>query len=458
MRLLYLYNATQTYTNTVYEHISAFQKYSAFQSYFAHQDAYQPLGVDFSLFDAIVIHYTIRLPFNQISKDTAKNLKKYSGLKVLFIQDEYDFTSRAWKWVQQLGIKLVFTVVPEKNISIVYPPEKFPGVKFVSILTGYVPENLPIGDNFKPPSERDIFIGYRGRSLPIRYGQLGKEKIEIGRVVKLYCQQHGVPQNIEWSETERIYGPKWYEFIASCRSMLGSESGCNVFDWDGTLNDKINKYRKKNPGANDEDVYVDLIQSNEIPELMNQISPRVFESIALGTALVLFEGGYSGVIQPDKHFIALKKDGSNLKEVIDRLKDAKYIDHMVEQAYCDVIKYNGYHYQAFVEHIDQDIRNCLKACGSTVEEKRIQLLVISNKISTYPIRSNPPVPTLNILFSSANNKKNNITLALTNFLLRVWLNFPPRLRQIIKPFLLKARSAVKRLQREKAVERKDLQP
>jgi hypothetical protein len=46
---------------------------------------------------------------------------------------------------------------------------------------------------------------------------------------------------------------------------------------------------------------------------MNQVSPKLLESARLGTALILFRGSYAGVIEPDKHYIPLEKDFSNIE-------------------------------------------------------------------------------------------------------------------------------------------------
>ena len=57
--------------------------------FFAHQTPNSPVS-DLALFDAVVIHYSIRLPFNEVAGETAQALEAFGGLKVLFIQDEYD--------------------------------------------------------------------------------------------------------------------------------------------------------------------------------------------------------------------------------------------------------------------------------------------------------------------------------------------------------------------------------
>lgn len=404
MNVLILYNSTQTFTNTVHEHLVSFRAHSSHRVFYAHADPMSGLNVDLNAFDAVGIHFTIRLPFDQVSPSVAQALVAYDGLKFLFIQDEYDFPQRAWHWIRKLGIQLVFTVVPEAGIGTVYPKAEFPNTRFVTNLTGYVPEKLPPIHELPLPSKRTRMVGYRGRPLPIRYGQLGVEKVAIGQIVKTYCDQHGVRNDIAWSEQARIYGPKWYDFVVSCRSMLGSESGSNVFDWDGTLNQVIEQYHCENPGASDEDVYKDIIRPREIDGLMNQLSPRVFEAIASRTVLVLFEGEYSGVIRPGEHFIALKKDGSNLADVIRLLKDDAYVDTMAERAWRDVIASNRYSYRAFVNFVDTEIERSLTELRHHSDN---QPRIVTDTggsdtptpITTQPIRAKPPQPSTDTITS-----------------------------------------------------------
>ena len=438
MNILYLYNATQTYTATVFEHISSFHKYSSHQSFFAHQDQYNKLIIDFSLFDAVIIHFTIRLPFDQIADRNVASLSEYKGLKALFIQDEYDHPHRVWDWIRRLGIQLVYTVVPQKEISRIYPPQEFPGVRFVSVLTGYVPEDLPLNTH-QPPSQRQLIVGYRGRPLPIRYGDLGREKIGIGMLVAHYCKSQEIVHDIEWTEEARIYGPKWYEFMSSCRSMLGSESGSNVFDWVGTLAVKIQEFRASNPHATDDDVYAALIQPLELPGLMNQVSPRIFEAIASRTVLVLFEGEYSGVITPGVHFIPLKKDGSNLDEVFRLLADGNYVDTMAERAYQDIIVSGKYSYQSFVRLVDKEIEFSLRALehhNTTVASSRSATGYIDQPtpITTSPIRAMPPQLTTDTLIHCLFGFHGSKDLA-GRLAIYLWWKLPEAMRIFLKPRL-----------------------
>ena len=373
-KILCVYAASQTYTQTVYEHLSSFSIHSKNVWSYLDVSYLEDDLLDFDVLDVVIIHYSVRLPFGQIKPSVIEKLHRSKLLKVLFIQDEYDNTNYAKKVISQAGINLVFTVVPSKSIPYIYPEIEFPFTRFVNNLTGYVPEGLDSFDaGFIPPSRRECFITYRARELPIRYGQLGQEKIKIGRDVKAYCEKLRITHDIDWTEKSRIYGLKWYEFISLGRAMLGSESGSNVFDWDGLLQSKIDDFKNKNKKLQDQDVYENIIKPYEIDGLMNQISPRIFEMVAAKTVMVLYEGRYSDVLIPWRHYLPLKKDLSNMRDIIAILKDGPKIDLMVDQAYADLILSNKFSYQQFVFNVDAEIEMLLEGA-----EERPSLFLNAN--------------------------------------------------------------------------------
>ena len=433
MNCLLLYNATQTYTNTVHEHLAAFSTYSRHTFFFVHHDQYHDLNVKPGFFDSIGIHYSVRLPYDQISESAARLFESFVGLKWLFIQDEYNFTYRAWYWIKRLGIDLVFTVVPAGSINRVYPATEFPKTRFISVLTGYAPESIPEGLVILPPSQRSVLIGYRGRNLPVEYGALGREKAGIGRLVRNYADTNRFHTDIEWTESTRIYGAEWYPFIASCRSMLGSESGSNVFDWDGTLPDKVARFRAETPEADDSHVYEKLVKPLEQPGLMNQISPRVFESIALRTVLVLFEGQYSGILVSDRHYIALRKDGSNLKDVFRQLEDSQRVDKMADQAYEELIASGQFSYSTFVTLFDNHLQDSWRSVRQPANPD-LQHGQFANPtaLTMFPIRASP-VPQ----FTVAGGPR----VIMKRLLIKLWLILPDSLRSTLKPLLKALRGA-----------------
>jgi hypothetical protein len=354
LNILILYDQSTVHINTVRDHLDSFRLYSRHNVSYANAVGQTPLRVPLSMFDVVIVHYSVRLAFDwHISPEFAWMLRQFTGLKALLIQDEYDNTWRACHWINLLGIRVVFTCVPARYVPQIYSKVDHTSVEFFQVLTGYLPLHIDYDKKNRPLSERSIVIGYRGRPLAFRYGLLAREKWVIGQRMRQECEARGIRHDIEWAENRRIYGDAWVDFVASCRATLGTESGSNIFDFDGTLAPKISAELERNPTLTFEEVYEKHLKGLETEPIMNQVSPRIFEAVALRTALILFEGEYSGVLRPHEHYIPLKKDFSNVEEVLSRVQDDAAVAGMVERAYRHVIASGLYTYQKFVADCDE---------------------------------------------------------------------------------------------------------
>jgi hypothetical protein len=363
--ILLLYDEKVIFINTVREHVEAFKRFSRNNVFFAPgtvagavaEDAYVKdrdfaseswEGWNLNIFDAVVIHSSVRLSIKgYISASIVDMLKAYDGPKILFVQDEYEGVGNLRRYIKELGVQHVYTCVPPEWHEFAYPRALFPGIELISTLTGYAPDEAALQPHIAPLRDRKILIGYRGRRLPHHYGLLGHEKFIIGERVREAAIRRGLSVDIENDDSKRIYG-SWYAFLGGCRATLGSESGSNIFDFDDSL-------RKKALELADlpfEAVYDEHFRAHEGPMRMNQISPKFFEAIALRTALVCFPGSYSGILQPDRHYIPLERDFSNLDDVFERLADIDYLERLTTAAYEDIIESGKYDYPAFISEFD----------------------------------------------------------------------------------------------------------
>jgi hypothetical protein len=397
LNIAVLYDQSYTFTNTVREHLESFARFSRHRVFYVPASRYHPRPptyVDLSIFDVIIIHYSIRLCFDTLLPAYDRELMTFGGLKACFIQDEYDHTEIARRAFERFGLHVVFTCVPDAYRDRIYARERFPHVDFVQVLTGYVPSDLVAPRESKLFRERKFVIGYRGRALAPWYGDLSREKLLIGQRVREVCQARGISVDIEWDEDHRIYGEDWYDFMRDCRATLGTESGSNVFDDHGDIRQAIQRALRRDPDLSYEAIHARFLSEHDGRVQMNQISPRVFEAIALRTALVLFEGTYSGVIAPERHYIPLKKDLSNIDEVLERLADDTYLEGLTSRAWEDIVGSGRYSYQAFVDTVDAVIarqgyrgsgRALLTAVVATrsVDERQWQWLPTDRALATY---------------------------------------------------------------------------
>src|SRR5262245_61753945 len=279
-RVLMIHDGRHLSVKTIFHSLECFKRHSPFDFYFA--DSRVPCCYDFNYFDAVIVHYSVRYCWGSLPKDFQEALRTYRGLKALFVQDEYDRVHVTWEAISLLGIDVVFTVVPREEVPKVYPPERFPRTTFVSVLTGYIPEQLERLET-PPPEDRALLIGYRGRELAWWYGDLGREKLLIGQRMKSICDARGLPTDIAWKEDARIYGDRWFQFLANCKATLGTESGSNIFDFDGALAQTVRHEIMANPGASYEEIHEKYLQGHDGKIVTNQISPKIFEAIACRT-------------------------------------------------------------------------------------------------------------------------------------------------------------------------------
>ena len=354
--VLMLLNPEWLDVQTVRDYCEAFDLHSRHHVAFAScRPGWTSCPVDYSKYDALLFHYACPVRTARFGPAVAAAVRRHDGYKVLFVQDEYTRTEFIRRWIGAAGIDHVFTCVPEKYVAAVFPPARFPAVTFTSCRTGYVPVYLAQYDDPVPLRDRPYHVVYRGRSLPYWFGSLGREKITIGKVVREACERRGVPVDIEWSEESRIYGRAWRRFLHAGRATLATESGCNVFDLDGSIERNVRAALRKNPDLAYEEVAGRAFVEENLGVRMNQISPKLFEFVAAGTALVLYEGEYSGLLRPGAHYLALRKDHSNLEEVLDALDDLPRLEAMARRAHAAVIGSGENGYRAFVRQVDEQL-------------------------------------------------------------------------------------------------------
>lgn len=357
MDILFLTNrpATNTQAATVTEYLDALHRFSRHRVFEISMLNHFPARIELDRFDAVITHYSLSIgPLinHYLGQELVAQLKTYRGLKAAFLQDEYREIQTYWRHINELGLDVLFSCVPDDEIAKVYPPDKVPGLRVVNVLTGYVPEAL-MNYPSRPVVERQIDVGYRSRKMPYWLGRLGHEKTFIAEEFARRGAQHGLRLDLSTKEGERLYGAAWTQFIASCRAVIGAESGASIIDFNGELERRVDDYCARNPKADFEEVYDLFLAPFEGSLRLHQISPRCFEAAALRTPMILFEGGYSGILKPDRHFIPLKKDFSNFDKVLSKLADTDGLQAMADRTYEEVAANPRYHYSAFIEIIDR---------------------------------------------------------------------------------------------------------
>jgi hypothetical protein len=355
--------------STVYDHINSFQNYSCHRiSYF------EILGQKIQLeeldqFDIVIIHYTISIFYDGRCPAWLRLLlRNTKAKKVVFIQDEYRVINDVIDNLNYLKIDLLFTCVPNNEIEKVYPVSKLPGLKKINTLTGFVSEGL-LAYSQVPYVDRPMDVVYRARKLSAWYGRLGQEKWMIAEKFSRDSAKYNLKTDISYHEKDRIYGVNWIRFLQNAKAALGCESGASVFDFTGEIQRDVESYEKKHAELLFEEIEEIFFKGLDGGIKIHQISPRCFECAALGTLMILYEGDYSGILIPWRHYVPLKKDHSNMDEIVEVLRDQNKWQEITQQAYLEVAMNPKYSYQSFIKDFDEHVRNIFHECATNAEEK-----------------------------------------------------------------------------------------
>ena len=360
LNLLLLCDYQTEIAATVRDHIAALETHSRHRYHRLSMLGDIPPALDLARFDGAVIHYTLfACNDSYLSPAARARLAAFHGLKAMYIQDEYRVIDASIAAMREIGINLLFTCVPEPEIDKVYCAERLTGVVKINVLTGYVPEGLT-QRQVLPTAERRIDIGYRGRNVPAWLGKLGQEKQIIGIRIATDAPRYGLVTDIAFREEDRLYGNAWVDFVARCKAMLGVESGASVFDFTGEIQRNVERHLWHAPETPYEELRDCYFADAEGKIDQAQISPRCFESAALRTLMILYEGNYSGVLEPWRHYVPLKKDHSNMAEVVAVLRDPARLTDITERAYQEIALDPRYSFAAAVEATDKAMEAALR--------------------------------------------------------------------------------------------------
>jgi hypothetical protein len=258
---------------------------------------------------------------------------------VTFIGNEYDLLEEKIGFLRKVGCEYVCTQLPLAAGNYLYG--ECANCRVVEMPHALNPEHYyPI-----PEARRDIDIGFVG---DIYWPFIGdRERTDVIE----WFERHGKALGLRCDiRRERLPRAEWHRFLNGCNALIGAESGTYYLNGRGQLLDCARNYNLFEDRAASFDEIFDRFFRDRTPEVSGKcISSRHFEPIGTKTCQILLEGQYNGILDADRHYISIKKDFSNIDDVIARYRDAAYRSRMVAETYDYVLSQHTYRHR--VEHL-----------------------------------------------------------------------------------------------------------
>ena len=141
-------------------------------------------------------------------------------------------------------------------------------------------------------------------------------KVRIAEIFDNISKKYNFKTDISLKKEDTLFGDKWFEFLLRCKATIGVEGGASILDRDGTIRKIVLDYLKENPGVTFSEVSDKFLKKVDNALTLRCISPRHFEACITRTCQFLVEGNYNDIFIPWRHYIPIKKDYSNVEEVI----------------------------------------------------------------------------------------------------------------------------------------------
>lgn len=351
------------------DHLYSFERYLDAQVLYVNLFAHRrfPNRILRETFDLIVFHTSFLI--SRWTPDIFRHLMKMcsplasmDATKVAIPQDEMLHSDLLTEFFDSFDIRHVFTAAAESDVRIIYP-NIGNHVRFHRVLTGYLdPRTVDDAKMLaRPLSSRPIDIGYRAWHGAPWLGRHGLLKQQIGVAVAAAAGARDLRHDVSLQPTDVITGKAWLKFLADCKATVGVEGGSSILDRTGELQRTVQAYLRIHPKASFSEVEAACFPNRDGEVNYCAISPRHLEACATKTVQILVEGDYNGVLVPERHYLPLKQDLSNLQECLDALADTAQMQEMVDTAYSEVVASGHYSYHRFVKDV---VEVSLGTCAS----------------------------------------------------------------------------------------------
>lgn len=255
------------------------------------------------------------------------------GKLAVFIGNEYDLMDEKISFVRTSGADYVCSQLPLEPAQSLYAES---GAAVLAMPHALNEEVYRV----RPDVSRTIDIGFVGDLYDRLIGD--QERTHIVRFFSEHGKEYGLTCDVRATRMPRN---EWASYLSSCHGVVGAESGTYYLQRTGEALKCAKSYLKAERSASFDAVY-NRCFAGRGPFLNGKaVSSRHFEPIGTKTCQVLVEGSYNGILEADRHYIAVRRDLANVNEAISRFKDPTYRSKIAADAYEHVLSSHTYRHR-----------------------------------------------------------------------------------------------------------------
>lgn len=311
------------------------------------------LGIDMVVFHTSLLAQRWHPPTFRKLRRRLQRLRFLPSTTVAIPQDEFIHTDLLSDFLREFRVDHVLTCAAAPDWRTIYGDLVQGPVTFTRVLTGYLDPGTVarIGRLAGASGPRTVDVAYRAWRPEFWLGRHAQLKSEIADAVERGAPGHGLTTDISLRDRDTLVGDDWFRLLLRARWTIGVEGGASVVDRDGSLRQRTLDYVHEHPAASFEEVEAACFPGEDGRLGLMALSPRHLEACATRTAQVLVEGEYNGILEPATHYLPLKRDLSNLPDVLARLSDDGLRDALAERAHRDIVASRRFDYQVFADLI-----------------------------------------------------------------------------------------------------------
>lgn len=253
-------------------------------------------------------------------------LKNRKGKLLMFVGNEYCLIPEKIRFINEVEVDYIASQLPKDAAKWLYgdcSKSKFllvPHALNDSVYKPYLENHI-----------RQIDIGFIGDRYSYAIGDV--ERTEVAEYFIKNSLHQGLSVDIRMGRKLRIPREQYVQFLNSVRGTIGAESGTYYLEKTDKTQRKVEAFLSRYPDASFAEIYERFFKNYSNPVSGKAISSRHIEAIGTQTCQILLKGNYNDILKPNIHYIALKKDYSNIDEVLEKFRDQEFVKGMVENTY-----------------------------------------------------------------------------------------------------------------------------